>query len=260
MADYENTAYRTRTGVDAGVMDQGLRTYMLRVYNYMIMAMIVTGVAAYGVFSLSFTTDPSITGLQLNHSSFYLTQLGATLFAPPIVYGIIFAPLAFSFFLSYGIARFNWQTSFMLLMAFSVIMGLSMAAIFAVYVAADIVRVFFITAIAFGGLSLYGYTTNTDLSPWRSFLVMGIWGLIAASVLNFFLGSTVLDTAVSLIGVVLFAGLTAYQTQALKHVYFEHGGTSEVASRAAVGGAYVLYLSFINMFMFLLNLLGNKQE
>lgn len=259
MADYETTRMH-QSGVDTGVMDQGLRAYMLRVYNYMVMAMVVTGLTSYGVFSLAFTGDPSITGLKVN-SLYYLTQFGAVMFSPPLVYGVIFAPLAFSIFLSWKMGSVSWQTAFGLLMAFSVVMGLSMAAIFAVYVAADIVRVFFITAIAFGGLSLWGYTTKMDLTPFRSFLVMGVWGLIAASLLNFFLlESSMLDMTISVVGVLLFAGITAFQTQELKHVYFATGGVGEVASRAAVGGAYVLYLSFINMFMFLLNLLGSKQE
>lgn len=260
MADYENSAYRARTGADAEAIDQGLRAYMLRVYNYMVLAMAVTGLTAYVVFKLAFTADPSITGLKVN-SLYYLTQFGAVMFSSPIVYGIIFAPLAFSIFLSWRMGSVAWQTAFGLLMAFSVVMGLSMASIFAVYVAADIVRVFFITAIAFGGLSLWGYTTKMDLSPFRSFLVMGVWGLIAASLVNFFLlESTMLDMTISVIGVLLFAGITAFQTQELKQIYFATGGIGEVASRAAVGGAYVLYLAFINMFMFLLNLLGNKQE
>jgi FtsH-binding integral membrane protein len=260
MADYENSAYRARqSGVDTGVIDQGLRAYMLRVYNYMVLAMAVTGLTAYAVFGLAFTADPSITGLKVN-SLYYLTQFGAVMFSSPIVYGIIFAPLGFSIFLSWKMGSVAWQTAFGLLMAFSVVMGLSMASIFAVYVAADIVRVFFITAIAFGGLSLWGYSTKMDLSPFRSFLVMGVWGLIAASLVNFFLGSTTFDLAISVIGVLLFAGITAFQTQELKQIYFATGGVGEVASRAAVGGAYVLYLSFINMFMFLLNLFGNRQE
>lgn len=258
MAEFEN-AYRARTS--AVGIDEGLRAYMLRVYNYMVLAMAVTGLTSYAVFKLAFTMDPSITGLQLEHSSFFLTQFGATIFSAPIVYLVMFAPLAFSLFLSFRIEAFSWQTGLTLLMAFSAVMGLSMAAIFAVYVAADIVRVFFITAIAFGGLSLWGYTTKTDLSPFRSFLIMGVWGLLAASLVNFFLlESSTLDFAISIIGVLLFAGITAFQTQALKQVYFATGGVGEVAGRAAVAGAYVLYLSFINMFMFLLNLLGNKQE
>jgi hypothetical protein len=260
MAEYENQAYRAGTARADEALDQGLRAYMLGVYNYMVLAMLVTGVTAYSVFALAFTTDSSAGVAQIN-SIYHLTQFGALLFTPPIVYGVIFSPLLFSIFLAWRMGTFSWQTSFSLLMAFSVIMGLSMSAIFAVYVAADIVRVFFITAIAFGGLSLWGYTTKTDLSPFRSFLVMGVWGLIVASLVNFFLlESSTLDFAISVIGVLLFAGITAFQTQELKQIYFATGGVGEMAARAAVGGAYVLYLSFINMFMFLLNLLGNKQE
>jgi FtsH-binding integral membrane protein len=149
----------------------------------------------------------------------------------PIIW-LIFAPLAFSMFLSWKMGSVSWQTAFSLLMAFSVVMGFSMAAIFAVYVSADIVRVFFITAIAFGGLSLWGYTTKTDLSPFRSFLVMGVWGLIAASLLNFFLlESSMLDRR-CVVGVLLFAGIAA-QTQELKQIYFATGGVGGCVPRGS---------------------------
>jgi FtsH-binding integral membrane protein len=258
MAEYENTTYARPAGRADVDIDQGLRSYMLRVYNYMTLALITTGVSAYAMFMLAFTTAP--TEAKVN-SLYYLTPLGMTIFASPLAYVLMFAPLAFSLFLSFRISSMRWQTSFALLMAFSVVMGISMSLIFAMYVAADIVRVFFITAIAFGGLSLYGYTTKTDLSPIRSFLVMAIWGLIAASLLNFFVfSSSGLDYVISIVGVLVFGGVTAFQTQEIKSIYFETGGTGEVADRAAVGGAYVLYVAFINMFMFLLRLLGNRQE
>jgi FtsH-binding integral membrane protein len=260
MADYENVAYRARTGVEAEGIDEGLRSYMLRVYNYMVVALVTTGVTAYGLFKLAFTTDASV-GVAAVNSLYFLTPLGASIFATPFVYVLMFAPLAFSLFLSFRITAFSWQTSFALLIAFSAVMGLSMSLIFATYVAADIVRVFFITAIAFGGLSLFGYTTKMDLSPMRSFLVMAVWGLLAASLLNFFVfSSSSMDWIISVLGVLIFGGVMVFQTQELKGIYYETGGTGEVADRAAVGGAYVLYVAFINMFMFLLRLLGNRQE
>jgi len=258
MADYNNPAARGSATTRDTAIDEGLRSYMLRVYNYMVLALITTGVSAYAIFKLAFTTEA--TGQAIN-SVYYLTAFGQSIFATPFVYVIMFAPLAFSLFLSFRITSFSWQTALGLLMSFSLVMGLSLSLIFATYVAADIVRVFFISAIAFGGLSLWGYTTKTDLSPIRSFLVMGVWGLIAASLINFFvLQSTSFDFIISIVGVLIFGAITAFQTQELKSLYFQVGGTGEAAGRIAVAGAYTLYVAFINMFMFLLNLLGNRQE
>lgn len=258
MAEFERLATHSRSGAEG--IDEGLRSYMLRVYNYMVLALLTTAAVSYGVFKLSFTTDPSA-GVAAVNSAYYLTNFGAMIFATPFAYVLMFAPLAFSLFLSFRISSMRWQTSFALLMAFSAVMGLSMSLIFATFVSADIVRVFFIAAIAFGGLSLFGYTTKMDLTPIRSFLFMAVWGLLAAMLLNTFVfESSMMDYVISIVGVLVFGGITAWQTQELKSVYFETGGTGEVADRAAVGGAYTLYVSFINMFMFLLNLLGNRQE
>jgi FtsH-binding integral membrane protein len=260
MAEYENQAYRAgRARADAQAIDQGLRAYMLRVYNYMVVALVTTGIAAYAMFKLSFTTDPGAGVVAIN-SAYYLTAFGQSIFATPFVYVIMFAPLAFSLFLSFRITSFSWQAAFGLLMAFSLIMGLSMSLIFVTYVATDIVRVFFITAIAFGGLSLWGYSTKMDLTPFRSFLIMGVWGVVGASLLNFFIASDSFAYLISIVGVLVFGGVMVFQTQELKNIYYETGGAGEVADRAAVGGAYVLYVAFINMFLFLLRLLGNRQE
>lgn len=259
MAEFDKSVYGARPGVETADIDQGLRNYMLRVYNYMVVALVTTAVVAYGLFKLAFTTDPAV-GVVAVNSAFYLTPLGQTIFASPLAYVIMFAPLAFSLFMSFRITSFSWQTAFTLLIAFAAVMGLSMSLIFAMYVAADIVRVFFISAIAFGGLSLFGYTTKVDLTPVRSFLVMAVWGLLAASLLNFFVfSSTTMDFAISVIGVLVFGGVTAYQTQEIKSIYYETGGTGEIADRASVAGAYVLYVAFINMFMFLLRLIADRR-
>ena len=260
MADYENPTLRGQA-TRADVIDQGLRSYMLRIYNYMILGMIVTGLAAYSLFSLSFTLDPNLAVAKLQHSPYFLTQLGALIFGSPFIYVVMFAPFAFSLFLSFRIQSFSWRAALMLFMTFSLVMGLSMSAIFAQFVAMDIVRVFFITAIAFGGLSLFGYTTKMDLSPMRSFLIMGVWGVVGAVFVNaLVLQSGTFDYVISIVGVLVFGGVTAFQTQQLKSLYYEVGGVGEAAERIAVAGAYVLYVSFINMFMFLLNLLGNRQD
>ncbi|MBI1211462.1 MAG: BAX inhibitor (BI)-1/YccA family protein [Alphaproteobacteria bacterium] len=255
MADYDNQVLRGR---GAQAIDQGLRSYMLGVYNYMMLGLATTGLVAWAVFRFAFTTDAALGVAKIN-SVYYVTQLGYTLFAPPIGYLIMFSPLLFSLFLSFRITSFSWRTGAGLFFAFSSVMGLSLSMIFATYVATDIVRIFFVTAIAFGGLSLWGYVTNMDLSPFRSFLIMGVWGIVGASLANFFfIGSTSLDLALSVMTVFVFAGITAYQTQALKSLYFEVSGDGEATQRVQVMGAYVLYVAFINMFLALLRLFGNR--
>jgi FtsH-binding integral membrane protein len=212
----------------------------------------------WAVFRFAFTTDPTAAVGQIN-SVYYVTQFGATLFSPPIIYVIMFAPLLFSLFLSFRITSFSWRAGASLFFAFSAVMGLSMAAIFAMYVATDIVKMFLVTAIAFGGLSLWGYVTKMDLTPFRSFLIMGVWGIVGASLLNFFvLGSTGLDWVLSVGTVLVFAGITAFQTQELKSLYYSVGGSGEASQRIQVMGAYVLYVAFINMFLSLLRLFGNR--
>jgi len=256
MADYDNQVLRGRSSADA--IDQGLRRYMLGVYNYMMLGLATTGLVAWAVFRFAFTTDASLGVAKIN-SVYYVTQLGYTLFAPPISYLIMFSPLLFSLFLSFRITSFSWRTGAALFFAFSMAMGLSLSVIFALYVATDIVRIFFITAIAFGGLSLWGYVTNMDLSPFRSFLIMGVWGIVAASLANFFfIGSTSLDLVLSVLTVFVFAGITAFQTQELKSLYFSVSGDGEATQRVQVMGAYVLYVAFINMFLALLRLFGNR--
>jgi len=257
MADFDNQAVRSRTGTDQAI-DQGLRAYMLGIYNYMVLGLATTGVVGWAVFRAAFTTDPTAAVGQLN-SIYYVTKFGAMLFTPPISYVIMFAPLLFSLFLSFRITSLSWRTGAALFFTFSAVMGLSMAAIFAIYVATDIAKMFFVTAIAFGGLSLFGYVTKVDMSPMRSFLIMGVWGIVGASLLNFFLvGSTQLDWVLSVMTVLVFAGITAYQTQALKSLYFSVSGDGEATQRVQVMGAYVLYVAFINMFLSLLRLFGNR--
>lgn len=218
--------------------DAGLRSYMLSVYNYMASGVLLTGVVAM-LFAQS--------GLALQ-----------VLAGPGILkYVIMFAPLIFVMVLSFGINRLSTAQAQGLFWGYAAVMGLSMASIFLVFTGTSIAQTFFATAAAFAGLSLYGYTTKKDLSAFGTFLIMGVFGLIIASLINIFLKSTVMDLAISAIGVLLFAGLTAYDTQKIKSMYSYVAGT-EMVGKSVVMGALSLYLDFVNMFMFLLRFMGNR--
>ncbi|NWH09575.1 MAG: Bax inhibitor-1/YccA family protein [Alphaproteobacteria bacterium] len=242
MADYDNRAMRGMTGrAEAGAAyDAGLRTFMQGVYSHMMIGLGVTGLVAYAV----------------SHTP----ALMQVLFGTPLSWVVIFAPLAVVIFLSARIEQMSASTATVTFYVYSALVGLSLSAIFLMYPVGDIVRVLFITAASFGALSLYGYTTNRDLSGWGSFLFMGLIGIILASVVNIFLGSPALEFAVSIVGVLVFAGLTAYDTQRLKELYFVVGHTGETAAKVSIMGALSLYLDFINLFLFLLQLLGNREE
>lgn len=234
---------------EAGVIDQGLRAYMIRVYQYMASGVAITGVVAYLVYSLSFVETQA--GLQL-------TSIGQVLFGSVFMWVVIFAPLAMVFFISARINSMSVGTAQIMFWVFAALMGASLASIFAVYAGESIARVFFITAAAFGTLSLWGYTTTRDISGWGSFLFMGLIGVIIAMIVNLFIGSTAMQFAISVIGVLVFAGLTAYDTQQIKEMYYA-GDDGTVAGRKAVMGALRLYLDFINLFMLLLQLFGDRR-
>jgi FtsH-binding integral membrane protein len=236
---------------DAGAVDQGLRSYMLRVYNYMGMGVAITGVVAYLVFAMSVVTgaDGAITGL---------TPFGNFMFASAFKWVVIFAPLGLVFLISARINSMSLAAAQLAFWAFAALMGASIASIFLVYTGASIAQMFFITAASFGALSLWGYTTSRDLSAWGSFLFMGLVGIILASLVNLFFASSALQFAISAIGVLIFAGMTAYDTQQIKEMYYV-GDDGSVAGRKAVMGALRLYLDFINLFMFLLQLFGNRR-
>lgn len=259
MADYRNIqAQRTAAGarVDAGI-DQGLRSYMLGVYNMMAIGLAVTGLAAFAVAALATTTDPSAAVAQLGNGKM-LTSFGAALYTSPLRWVVMLAPLAAVFFLSFRIQNLSVSTANAVFWGYAALVGLSLSSIFLVFTGQSIVRTFFVTAASFGALSLYGYTTKRDLSAMGSFLIMGLFGLILASVVNIFLGSSALQFAISVIGVLIFAGLTAYDTQEIKEMYYE-GDASDTQGRKIVMGALRLYLDFINMFTFLLQFLGNRE-
>ncbi len=252
MANFEN---QPRYGgavagrVDASI-DEGLRAHMLRVYNYMMIGLAITGVAAYATFSLSFQQ----VGGQL-----VPTQLGQTLFGSPLMWVIIFAPLALVFFLSFRIEKMSVGAAQATFWIYAALLGVSLSTIFVAYAATSITQVFFITAATFGAVSLWGYTTKRDLTSMGSFLFMGLIGIIIASVVNIFLGSGALAFAISIIGVLVFTGLTAYDTQKIKEMYYV-GDDGTVAGRKAIMGALSLYLDFINLFLMMLRLFGQGRE
>jgi len=254
-----NTTVRPHAGAaqyDASI-DQGLRSYMLQVYNYMAIGLALTGVAALGVFAMATTQDAGSAVAQVGNGM-YLTQLGVTLYTTPLKWVLMLAPLGVVFWLSFRVHKMPVGQARALFFVYAALVGASLSTIFMIYTSESIVRVFFITAVAFGGLSLYGYTTKKDLSAMGSFLVMGVIGIFIAMLVNLFLQSSALQFAISVIGVLVFAGLTAYDTQKIKESYYV-GDDGTVAGRKAVIGALQLYLDFILMFQFLLSLLGNRQ-
>ena len=238
------------------MIDEGLRSYMLRVYNYMASGLLITGVAAFVVYTVSVTTDASMAVAQA--SGLMLTNIGYAMFVSPLKWLIILAPLAMVFFLSFRLGKMSVSAGQTAFWVFSFLMGLSLASVFMVYTYASIARVFFITAATFGSLSLWGYTTKRDISGMGSFLFMGLIGIIIASLVNLFLASSALQFMISVIGVLVFSGLTAYDTQQIKEIYYQ-GDSEVVAGRKAIMGALRLYLDFVNLFMMLLQLFGNRR-
>ena len=243
---------------DTAAVDAGLRSYMLRIYNYMTIGLAITGFAALGVY-MGAVTDQA--GAAAKFGNAYLTQFGYAMYVSPLKWLFILAPLAMVFAISFGINRLKPATAQLMFWAFAALMGISLSSIFLVYTHTSIVRVFFITAASFGALSLYGYTTKRDMTGMGSFLMMGLFGIIIASIVNIFVASSMLQFIVSVVGVLIFAGLTAYDTQRLKNDYIygyaSQGG--DIAERAAITGALSLYLNFINLFTLLLQLLGQKE-
>lgn len=226
----------TRTQAD---IDQGLRSHMLRVYNYMAAALGLTGLIAYFVG----------TNAAMMH----------TLMTNPVLFWVIaLAPIGLVFFLSFRIAHMSFGTAQLTFWIFAALMGLSLSSIFVVYVHESIARVFFITAGTFAAMSIYGYTTKRDLTNMGSFLMMGLIGIIIASVVNIFLKSSGLAFAISILGVLIFVGLTAYDTQKIKEMYME-SDDSTISGKKAIMGALALYLDFINLFLMLLRLFGDRK-
>ena len=251
MSDYDRNVAAGRFGAARAVeIDAGLRAYMLRVYNYMAAGVALTGVVSWLTFNAAVTTNEA--------GRLVLTQFGQQIYSGPLTIVLFLGTLGIVFFLSFRINKLQASTAFMLFMLYVGLLGLMLSSVFLSYTGASVTRTFFISAASFGALSLYGYTTQRDLSPIGSFLVMGLFGLILAMVVNMFLKSTGLDFAISAIGVLIFAGLTAWDTQKIKEMY-DANDDGTVSGRKAVMGALTLYLDFINLFLFMLRFLGDRR-
>jgi FtsH-binding integral membrane protein len=230
--------WTVRTADAQAGIDVGLREYMLRIYNYMASGLALTGIVAFVAAN----------------SGFY-----ASIARTPVMWLVILAPLGLVMWLSYGIQRMQASTAQALFWVYSGLMGLSLGVVFLAFTGTSVARVFFITAGTFAAMSLYGYTTQRDLAGFGSFLFMGLIGIIIAGLVNIFIHSSALQFAISVIGVIVFTGLTAWDTQQIKEMYYEADG-SEIASKKAVMGALRLYLDFINLFMMLLQLMGTRRD
>jgi uncharacterized protein len=247
-----NYAAARGAGADRALaIDQGLRAYMLRVYNLMAMGVALTGIVAWLTFQAAVVTNAAgnIVGL---------TAFGQSIFSGPAVIVLVLATLGLVFFISFRIQHLQVGTALTLFLLYAALVGLMLSSVFLAYTGASITRVFFISAASFGALSLYGYTTKRDLSPIGSFLIMGLFGVVIAMVVNIFLKSSGLDFVISIVGLLVFAGLTAWDTQKIKEMYDpQEDGTA--TGRKAVMGALSLYLDFINIFLFMLRFLGDRR-
>ncbi len=233
------------------IIDQGLRAYMLKVYNYMASGILITGFISLILFKMSVVTtaDGSIAGL---------TTLGNALYNSALMWVIMLAPLGVVFYMSFGIKKMSAAKAQGTFWIFAALMGASLSSIFLIYTGASITRVFFITSGTFGAMSIYGYTTKKDLTKLGSFLMMGLFGIIIASIVNIFMKSTMMYYVISILGVLIFVGLTAYDTQKIKNMYLS-SDSGEVMGKKAVMGALTLYLDFINLFIMLLRLFGQRR-
>ncbi len=245
MADYRNI--NAQSGYAAGraqaEIDEGLRSYMLKIYNYMALAVGLTGVTALLTANYA-TSNPAFAQM---------------LYASPLKWVVMLSPLAFVMVLSFGINKLSTSAAQMIFWAFAAVMGVSLSSIFLVYTGASIAQTFFVTAASFAALSLYGYTTKKNLTAMGSFLIMGVFGIIIASLANLYFQSGALAFAINVIGVLVFAGLVAYDTQRIKNMYDEVSHNGEMMARATIMGALSLYLDFVNLFLFLLSFLGNRE-
>jgi hypothetical protein len=261
MSDFDrNASARWGQGVaraGRAEIDQGLRTYMLGVYNNMVVGLAVTGLVALGVHMLSVASDPAAAVAMMGKTP--LTAFGATLYGSPLKWVVMLLPLGFIFFFSFRINQMSASAARTMFFVFAASIGLSMSAVLLVFTGTSVARAFFVTSAAFAGLSLYGYTTRRDLSAFGSFLVMGLIGLVIASVVNLFVQSTAFQFGLSILSVLIFSGLTAWDTQSIKEMYFADDDY-EVATKKSVNGALMLYLDFINIFQSLLYLTGTRNE
>ena len=242
------------SATETHAIDQGLRSYMLKVYNYMASGVFLTGVVSLLLFKLSGGYDIQVSSAGIQN----LTPIGQLLFGSPLMWIVMLAPLGIVLYMSFGIRKMSASKAQTTFWIFAALMGASLASIFLVYTGASITRVFFITAGTFGAMSIYGYTTKRDLTKFGSFLMMGLIGIIIASLVNIFLKSSMMYFVISILGVLIFVGLTAYDTQKIKNMY-SASDTGELMGKKAVMGALTLYLDFINLFIMLLRLFGQRR-
>ncbi|MBL4806069.1 MAG: Bax inhibitor-1/YccA family protein [Rhodobacteraceae bacterium] len=255
MADNQ-TVRRAGSVTRTAEIDAGLRAHMNKVYGLMSVAMIVTGLVSYLVGS---DLNAAMNGQETRFLSYEM--INTLFFTSPMRYVVLFAPLAMVLLFGTAVKRMSQAGAQGFFFAFAALMGLSISSIFAVYTGYSIAQTFFVTSIAFASLSLYGYTTKKDISAWGSFLIMGVFGLIIAMIVNLFLQSAAIEFAISALGVLIFAGLTAYDTQKIKTQYLQvrnHPDGEAIAAKMAIQGALKLYLDFINLFLFLLRFMGNR--
>ncbi|HMA72041.1 MAG TPA: Bax inhibitor-1/YccA family protein [Xanthobacteraceae bacterium] len=259
----------TVSRAEAAAIDAGLRAHMIRIYNYMVLGLAITGIAALAIYMLSVTDDAAAaakvarSGAEIPArlaSNMYLTPIGYAVFVSPLKWPVILAPLALVFGLSFGIDRLRPAVAQFLFWVYAALLGVSLGSIFMIYTHTSVVRVFLITAASFGALSLWGYTTQRDLTGLGSFLVMGLFGIIIAGLVNIFLASSALQWVISVAGVLVFSGLTAWDTQRLKGEYIYGAMDGDIAERTAIMGALSLYLDFVNLFTMLLQLFGEREE
>lgn len=265
MSNFGNDSARfgsTLARPDAQAIDRGLRSYMTSIYNYMAIGVAITGLAALIIYSMSVTTVGSADAVAQISRTVALTAFGKALFISPLKWVVMLAPLGLVFLLGFRIDRMEPTTAQGVFFLYAALVGVSISTILMVYTHTSVARVFFISAAAFGGLSLYGYTTQKSLSGMGSFLMMGLIGILIASLVNIFLASSALQFAISVIGVLVFAGLTAYDTQKLKeqYLYGLEGADQATIGRSAIMGALTLYLDFINLFMMLIQLFGQRND
>ena len=258
MAEFENV--RSAIGARAARIDEGLRAHMNKVYGTMSVGLIITALAAWAIAGLAVTTDPSQAAGQMQNGTM-LTSFGAAIYTSALRWVIMLLPLGMVFGFGAAANRMSAAGAQLFFYAYAAAVGASLSSIFVFYTTFSIIETFFITAISFAALSLWGYTTKKDISGWGSFLIMGVVGILIASIVNIFLASSAVHFAISVLGVLIFAGLTAYDTQNIKNTYVAHAhhGDGEWLEKSAIFGALQLYLDFINLFMFLLQVLGNRE-
>ncbi len=256
MSDY-NSIHTAGTATRSAVLDEGLRAHMNKVYGLMAVGMLLTAGTAWGMSGLTLSSVPTQYGMG---GGKFLTEFGATLYLSPLKWVVMFAPLAMVFAFSAALNRLSVQAATLLFYVYAAVMGVSISWIFVAYTSFSVVQTFLVTAVAFAGLSLWGYTTKRNLTGMGTFLMMGLIGLIVASIVNIFLKSGAMQFAISAIGVLIFAGLTAFDTQNIKNQYLAMANSDrDFLGKAAIMGALNLYLDFLNLFMILLQFMGNRE-